>query len=128
MSEPIVFISRNRVKEGMAGAFRQHYEDSIPPIEAGKPSTLVQLAYTNEEATEVLVVRVFPNAEGLDMQLQGADDRSRKTYEFIEPIGIEIYGTPSRSAVEMMNKIAGSGIAVTIYPQFIGGFIRSKQL
>jgi hypothetical protein len=127
MSEPIVFISRNRVKEGMLADFKKHYNGSIPPIEASKPDTLVQLAYVNEDDSEVDIVRLFPNAEGLDLQLQGADQRSRVTYQFIEPTSIEIYGTPSNFAMEMMQKVAGSGIKVSIKPQYIGGFIRHKS-
>ena len=127
MSEPIVFISHNRVKEGMLADFKKHYYDSIPPIEASKPDTLVQLAYVNEDDSEVDIVRLFPNAEGLDLQLQGADQRSKVTYQFIEPTSIEIYGTPNNYAMEMMKKVAGSGIKVSIKPQFIGGFIRPKS-
>jgi hypothetical protein len=126
MTDPIIFINHNRIKEGMLDDFKKHYQDSIPPIEAGKPGTLVQLAYVNKDALEVDIVRLFPNAEAMDLQLQGADVRSKLTYKFIEPTGIEIYGTPSNYALEMMRKVAGSGINVTINPQFIGGFIRPK--
>ena len=124
MTEPIVFISRNRIKEGKSEEFRLHYRDSIPPIMAGKPGTLAQLAYENEDATEVTVVRLFPSAEALDLQIQGADERSKKTYEFIEPISIEIFGTPNPATLEKMKKIAGSGVAVNISPHYTGGFIR----
>lgn len=124
MPEPIVFVSRNRIKEGMAGDFRTHYRKSISPILADKPGTLAQLAYENEETTEVTVVRVFPNADALDLQLQGADDRSKRTYEFIEPVGIEIFGRPNPATLTIMKKIAGSGVAVRICPHYVGGFIR----
>jgi len=124
MSNPIVFISRNRIKEGMFEDFTKHYHDSIPPIEAGKPGTLVQLAYVNEDATEVTIVRLFPSVDELDLQLQGADQRSKVTYKFIEPTSIEIYGTPNPATLEMMRKIAGSGIVVSISPNYLGGFIR----
>lgn len=124
MSEPIVFISRNRIKEGKTDEFRKHYRDSIPPIMAGKPGTLAQLAYENEEATEVTIVRLFPSADALDLQIQGANERSKKTYEFIEPLSIEIFGIPTPATVEMMKKIAGSGIDVRISPNYLGGFIR----
>ena len=124
MSEPIVFISRNKIKEGKTDEFRKHYQDSVPPILAGKPDTLAQLAYENEGATEVTVVRLFPSADALDGQIQGADERSKKTYELIEPISIEIFGTPNPSILEKMKKIAGSGIVVSISPYYMGGFIR----
>ena len=124
MTNPIVFISRNRIKEGKNDEFRKHYQDSISPILAGKTGTLAQLAYENEEATEFIIVRLFPSADALDLQIQGADERSKKTYTFIEPISIEIFGTPNLATLEMMKKIAGSGIAVKISPNYMGGFIR----
>ena len=126
MTDPIVFISRNRVKDGLFNDFRKHYQDSIPATEARKPDTLLQLAYVDEEATEVVIIRVFPNAEALDHQLQGADQRSKAAYQFIEPTRVEIYGIPNPYAMEMINKVDGSRIEVSIKPQFIGGFIRSK--
>jgi uncharacterized protein YkuJ len=124
MSNPIVFISRNRIKEGKADEFKKHYQGSIQPIMADKPGTLVQLAYENEEVTEVAIVRVFPDADALDLQIQGADERSKKTYEYIDPIGIEIFGTPNPSTLEKMKKIGGSGIVVNISPHYMDGFIR----
>lgn len=86
----------------------------------------MQLAYVNEEAAEVTIVRIFPNAEAMDLQLQGADERSKAAYVFIEPTSIEIYGMPNNYAMEMMKKVAGSGIDVSVKPKFIGGFIRLK--
>jgi hypothetical protein len=127
MDNPVVFIIRNRVKEGLLNEFRKHYHDSIARTEVEKPGTLVQLGYVKEDMTEVVIVRIFPNAEAMDRQLQGADERSKAAYQFIEPTSIEIYGTPNRYAMEMMEKIAGSGIDVCVNPQFIGGFMHPKS-
>lgn len=127
MTDPIVFISRNRIKAGRLDEFRKHYRESVPPIEAGKPGTLAQLTYENEDASEVTIVRFFPGADALDLQLQGADERSKRTYEFIEPVSIEIYGMPNPATLERMKKIAGSGLVVSVQPRFIGGFIRTLE-
>lgn len=124
MSEPINFISRNRIRAGKHDEFRQHYQDSIPATLDSKPETLVQIGYENEEGIEFTVIRIFPSADALDLQIQGADERSKKTYEFIEPISIEIFGTPNPATLEKMKKIAGSGVAVKISPGYLGGFIR----
>ena len=64
------------------------------------------------------------DADALDLQLQGASDRSQKTYEFIEPVSIEIFGVPNASTLDRMKKIAGSGVTVNIHPRYLGGFIR----
>jgi hypothetical protein len=127
MAGPIVFISRNRVKEGRFDDFAEHYRQSLPPVEANKPGTLVQLAYVNKDATEIAIVRLFPSAEAMDLHLQGADERSKVAYRFIEPTSIEIYGTPSRRAIELMKEVAGSETELSINPRFIGGFIRFQE-
>ena len=124
MPDPIVFISRNRIKDGMLAEFKQHYQNSIPLTMAAKPGTQVQLAYLSEDGNQVDIVRLFPNVEALDLQLQGADERSKLTYQFIEPTGVEIYGSPSDFAMQMMKKVAGSGIKVSIFPEYMGGFVR----
>lgn len=124
MTVPIVFISVNRIKEGRKEDFLQHYLASIPPTRVNKPETLVQLGYLNDGGDEYTVVRVFPSAEALDKQLQGADDRSRITYQFIEPTRLEIYGAPSSYTLDMVKKVAGSGIEVRIWPEYVGGFVR----
>ena len=124
ITEPIVFISRNKFKEGKAEVFRKHYQESIQSIFDEKTGTLAQLCYENPEGTEVTVIRFFPNGDALDQQIQGADERSKKTYEYIQPTAIEIFGRPNPSTLEKMKKIAGSGITVSINPYYSGGFIR----
>ncbi len=126
MTDPIVFIIRHRVKEGMFDDFRNHYQKSIPLTEISKKGTIIQLAYINDDATEVDIIRIFPNAKALDLQLQGADQRTKTTYKFIEPTSIEIYGTPNHFTLDVMKKVAGSGVEVSVKPKFIGGFIRNK--
>jgi hypothetical protein len=124
MAEPIVFISRNRIKEDKINEFRNHYRDRIPMIFEEKPGTLAQLAYLNEEDSEVIIIRIFPSTEALDLQIQGADERSKKTYELIEPLSIEIFGKPTPATLERVKIIAGKGIPVSISPHYIDGFIR----
>jgi hypothetical protein len=53
MTDPIVFISRNRVKEGMFDDFRKHYFDSIPLIGADKPGTLPSARQSKHDASQV---------------------------------------------------------------------------
>ncbi|MGB7876272.1 MAG: antibiotic biosynthesis monooxygenase family protein [Anaerolineales bacterium] len=124
MSDPVSLIIRFKVKKGKFDDFRKHYKNSIPPVEAGKPGTLVQLAYENEDATEVSVLRLFSSADAMEAHLQGSGERSKKTYEYVTPISIEILGRPNASIIERMKKTAGSGVALSVNLHYIGGFIR----
>lgn len=127
MSGPIIFISRNRLQPGKLAEFRQHYQASLPVTLESKPGSLAQWAYENEAGSEVTIVRLFPDAGALDAQIMGAETRSQKAYEFIEPTVIEIFGTPNHATLEKMLKIAGSGIAVSIHPLYVGGFMRGFE-
>jgi hypothetical protein len=124
MSSPILFISHNKIKAGRLEEFRRHYLESVPLTQAGKPGTQVQLAYFLEETGELDIVRLFPDAESLDQQLRGADERSKITYQFITPTGVEIYGTPTPATLEKIQQVAGQGISVRVLPAFLGGFNR----
>jgi quinol monooxygenase YgiN len=119
MSDPIIFISRNRIKDGALDEFLEHYQASIPVTRANKPNTLIQLAYFDESAGQLVIVRLFPDAAALDQQLQGADTRSRSAYQFIEPTSVEIYGHPNAYALDMIEKVASQGIDVKIFPYFL---------
>jgi quinol monooxygenase YgiN len=127
MAGPIVFVSRNKIKEARLEEFRTHYQASIEATVQSKPGTLVQLGYESDDAREFTVIRLFPDADAFDQQLMGAEQRSKKTYEFIVPFAVEVYGTPSAFALEMMRKVAGSGISVSVHPFFNGGFIRPRS-
>lgn len=127
MTEPIVFISRNRILPGRLEEFLRHYEASIPLTQASKPNTVVQLGFVNDDKTEFTVVRVFPSAEAMDEQLRGSDVRSKVSYQYIEPTAMEIFGTPSSYTMEMINQVVGAGVAVTIHPGFSGGFVRLSK-
>ncbi len=126
MSEPIVFISHFRVKEGKLAAFVQHAQEVIAELQATKPGTVAYLAYLNEAGTELSFVHIFPDAESMDRHVEGAGERSKAAYEFIEPIRREIYGTPSKTVMAMLRPSEGAGDMLTAEPRFLGGYLRLK--
>jgi hypothetical protein len=125
MSEPIVFISHFKVKAGKLEGFRQAFREVVELLEAEKPRTLAQIAYLNDSGTELAIVHLFGNADSMDMHFEGAEQRSNTAYEFIEPDGFEIYGTPSSQVVaSMRGEAATAGVSLSIQPTQLGGFIR----
>jgi quinol monooxygenase YgiN len=127
MSEPIVFISHGKVKEGKLEDFRELWRETVPLIGAEKPGTLVYEAYVNEEGTELTIVHVLANADAMDELMEGAAERAEGAYEFIESDGFEIYGTPSDGVLGMMKQIAGSGVGLSLNPENIGGYVRVES-
>jgi hypothetical protein len=125
MTEPIVFVSHFRVKEGRLDGLKQRSEEVFEMLEAEKPRTTAQLAYLDDSGTDVSFVHVFADADVMDLHFQGAQERSRAAYEFMDPAGWEIYGTPSDAALQMMQQAATSaGVALTVRSDYLGGFLR----
>lgn len=127
MTEPIVFISHFRIKAGQLDAFRTYFREGATGLQAEKPRTVAFLAYADEAGTRVSIVHVFPDADAMDLHFEGAAERSRAAYEFMEPDGWEIYGAPSTAALAMMQQGAAlAGVTLTVQPGGIGGFFRDR--
>lgn len=127
MSEPIVLISHNKIKEGKLEALRENSLRTIQLLREQKPDTVLFLSYVSEDGGRVSFLHAFPDAQAMDAHFEGAEERSKKAYEFIESLGMEIYGSPSAMVLESMKKISESGVKVSIDPDYLGGFLRLKS-
>jgi hypothetical protein len=126
VSEPIVFISNQRIKEGQLEGYTEYYRQVAALTEASKPSTVAHLAYVSDDGTDASIVHVFPNAESMERHMQGVGDLAQKAYDFMQITSIEIYGRPSDAVLETMMGIASAGATLSIKPRPIGGYIRLK--
>lgn len=126
MSEPIVFISNFRIKEGSAEALKTLVHEVIRTLERHKPRTTMQAAYADEGRGTISFVHVFEDADVMTSHFEGADERARKAYEFMEPAGWEIYGTPSPEVVDQMRRTAAwAGVTLIVEPRYVAGFLRT---
>lgn len=124
MSEPIVFISRNRIPEGRFDEFRQFYQTMVAEVEEELPGTLAHLAYANEDGSLVTIVHIFPNAAAMEPHMHKAATSARRAAGLYQSLGLEIYGRPTDRILETMKQIAGSGIPFTLSPDRVGGYLR----
>ena len=127
MSEPIVFISHFKIKEGKFDGLMQLNQKVAEQIEANKPGTVAFLQYINAERTALSIIHVFPDADSFNRHIAGADERAKVALEFIEPTRREVYGMPSDQVLTMLKTPDESGIAFQIMPQSTGGYIRVTQ-
>ena len=124
MSEPIIFISNQRVKESKLGGYKDYYRQVAEQARQNKPGTVAHIAYHNEGGTELSIIHIFLNAEAMEFHMKGVDELAKKAYEYVDILSFEIYGKPDEAVLERMMQIVGSGIALNIRPQLIGGYIR----
>lgn len=124
MSGPIVFISHNRVKDGLLAEYRQFYQEGAGLIEASKPGTLVFLAYFSEEDSQVTIIHIFPDADAMAMHMQGASARAKQAYVYLEPVALDVYGNPGDQILQAMKQATGPGVSIKLNPDGLGGFVR----
>jgi len=125
MSEPIVFISHFRMKEGKLEAYRRLQGEIVSQLQADRPRTVAYLAYVSASGSEMTAVHAFPDAEAMDAHFAGADERSRAAYEYLVPDGWEIYGRGSDESVGGMKREAAvAEVRLTLQPELVAGFLR----
>ena len=125
MPEPIVFISRNRVRPGKAEALASALTEAVAAIGAAKPRTALFAAYRDAAAREVRIVHAFSDAAAAAAHFEGSAERSRGASELIEPIAYEIYGPAPASVVDQLRReAAAAGIVVDTFTDSIAGYLR----
>ena len=127
MPGAIVFISRNRVLPGRLDALRAFLAAGATMIEASKPRTLAFLPYLDDAGERLAIVHVFADASAFDAHLAGADERSVAAYELIAPVGFELYGPISETALAMFRASADqAGLMLEVLTELPAGFLRSS--
>jgi len=125
MSEPVFFVSHFRIKEGQLDGVRQMMSEATSRLQAEKPRTALFLTYQDADRATVSFLHAFADAEAMDLHIEGSHNRSRAAYQFLEPLGWELYGDPSPAALENLRQAAASaGVPLTRHPEYVGGFLR----
>lgn len=124
MSDPIVYISRWRIKEGRTGDFEAMVREATPRLEAAKPRTLGFMQFLDDDGRGLTIIHVFADAEGFEAHLEGSGTRAQAAYELIEPVGFEMYGTPTDASWDAFRDILQAGHPFLRQPRFLAGFLR----
>jgi len=126
MSGPFIFIATNRLKPGKLDEERARVPGLVDFIKANEPQLIAFNEYINEEGTEVAVVQVHPDAESMAFHMEVVAERAAAAYaETVDATtGVQVFGTPSNTVVEMLRRQAGAGIPLIVKPHHLGGFTR----
>ena len=128
MSQPFIFISTFRLKQGTLEAFKQMCQGLVEFVESNEPRVIAFNLYASEDGTEVSNVQVHPDADSMVSHM-------RLLHEHISGAGGEessidvttsnqIYGVPNDAVLEMIEEF-DPGVPLTIKPLQLAGFTRS---
>lgn len=127
MAEPIVFISRWRVRRGKRAALETMSAQAVGFIRSTKPRTALFAAYLDEEGEELRIIHAFRDAAALTEHFEGSEDRSASVQDLIELVGFEVYGNAPEAAVDLLRGQAAEvpGAELVLLPISIGGYLRA---
>ena len=132
MSEPFIYISTWKIKEGKLEDFKRFTREFVEIVKAKEPQLIAFNVFLNEDGTEMTSIQVHPDAASMDFHLQIVNQVLGEEMldwieraDFVEPKQFEIYGTPSAALLEADRPLVESGVAHSIKSRFIAGFTRS---
>jgi hypothetical protein len=128
MSEPLVVITKFRVKEGKLEDLQRYYRKILNTVEANEPRIIAMHAFVNESGTEMTSIQVHPDTASMDSHMQVIKDNWDESYsqygQMMEVISIEYFGTAPESALEMDRQ---GDWGLNVQPRHLAGFTRSAQ-
>jgi len=127
MAEPIVFISRWRIREGKRTEIEAMFAQGVGLIGSSKPRTALFAAYVDEAGEYLRIVHAVPDAAAMTDHFEGSEGSNALVEEMIELLGFEVYGAAPAAAVDQMRREAGAvpGAELTLLPISIGGCLRA---
>ena len=134
MSEPVVYVSTWRIKQGQFEDYRRFYAELVKVVDENEPAVAAFLAYANEDLTQITNIHVFPDSETLDRHMDVVGEKMgllsndvTAVTRHMEPIGVAVFGTPGGKAADMDNGLANSGVPFTAKKRYLGGFTRQRS-
>lgn len=128
MSQPFIFISTFRLKQGTLEAFKEMCHELVGFVESNEPRVIALNLYANEDGTEVSNVHVHPDADSLISHMKLLREHISGAGSEEGPIDVttsnQIYGVPNDAVLEMLEEF-DPGVPLTIKPLLLAGFTRS---
>ncbi|MEN3279219.1 MAG: hypothetical protein V7607_359 [Solirubrobacteraceae bacterium] len=124
---PFIFIATNRLKPGRLDTERERVPRLVEFIEANEPRLIAFNEYVNEAGDEVTVVQVHPDAQSMEAHMEIVRERAQEAYAqtLDATVRIQVFGEPTQAILDTLRQQAGSGVAISVNGEHLGGFTRS---
>lgn len=122
----IVYVDHSDIHAGRIGQLREGIRDLVPFMEGREPRLIAYGFHLDVDAGRMTVTAVHPDSASLELHLEVGREAFRALGEFITLRQIEVYGSISDRAREMLEQkakmLGGSGLTVT---ERFAGFART---
>jgi hypothetical protein len=134
VDEPIVYVSTWRIKDGKFPEYQRFYSRLLTGIREHDRDVIAFFAFGNADGTEITNVHVFPSAPTLERHMAVIGEQMgllpnelSSVFEFMEPLGVQVYGTPGGQAAAMDQGMKETGVPLTGKERYLGGFSLAQR-
>ena len=134
MDEPVVYLSTWRIKDGKFPEYRRFYSELLAAIREPDRDVVAFYAFANADGTEITNVHVFPDQATLGRHMAVIGEQMgllpgelTSVMELMEPLGIQVYGTPEGQAAAMDRGLKEAGVPFTSKERYLGGFSLAER-
>jgi hypothetical protein len=131
VSEPIVYVTTWKLEEGRLEDYLRFHDELARIVEENEPAVVAFLAFANDGGTEVTTVHAFPDEATVERHMGILAERVgllpetlKAVTRFAKPVQLQVFGKPGDQATAMDRELAESGVAYSIKPRLLGGFLR----
>jgi hypothetical protein len=125
VTEPIIFISRNRIIRDRSDDVAAAFGGAVRDIGSTKPRTALFAAYLDERGGMLSVVHAFADAAAMAEHFEGSAERSQASSGLIALAGFEVFGDAPATAIDQLKEEATRrGAVLDLHLRAIGGFMR----
>ncbi|MEX0864077.1 MAG: hypothetical protein WD269_04285 [Acidimicrobiia bacterium] len=97
MTEPLIAITRAKVKEGKLADFTGYYKEIVKMVEANEPQVIAFHGFLNEDGTEMTSIQVHPDTASMDFHMQMLKDNWDESYsEYGQMLEASVSSTTGR--------------------------------
>ena len=121
MSQPFVFVSKHRVKDGAIADLEERSTAFARFVADREPWTIGFRLFLSADGSELTHVQVQPDAERMDLHMQLARDHIGAALELAETTSIEVYGQPGPVLGQVLRMNEEAGVPVTIHVRQLNG-------
>jgi hypothetical protein len=117
MPGPIVFVGSHQIHQGKLDIAKEASADLAQFVHDNHPRVLHFEIYIDDATREMTVIQIHPDEDSLMLHMQLAGDRLARAHEFLDTVGVRMFGNPSES---FKQAAMGGGGEVTFATPYAG--------
>lgn len=128
MTQPFIFVSTHRLKEGKWEEYRKVLQELVEVVEANEPRLIAFNIYFDEGSNTATGVQVHPDAESMQFHLQVVSEHIHTAFEdYIDSTeSMQILGQLPKNLLDNMLQYSPPGTPIKVAQTHEVGFTRSN--